>query len=115
MTLLQLNALEFTKNTQIIIKFKERVCEETQLEIHYKNKCRILDHNKELNFQVLHSKTDINTLIKIYNKLEEVEYAEPNHMLKAFYTPKDLFSPISMALKKYKLLLLGMLRPVMKI
>lgn len=73
-TLLQLNSSEFTKKTQIIIKFKERVCEETQ-----------------------------------------VEYAEPNHMLKAFYTPKDLFSPISMALKKYKLLMLRMLRPVMEI
>ncbi|WP_280146855.1 S8 family peptidase [Priestia megaterium] len=90
-TLLQLDSSEFTKNTQIIIKFKEGVCEETQLEIHYKNKCTILDHNKELNFQVLHSKKDINTLIKIYNKLEEVEYAEPNHILKAFYTPNDPF------------------------
>ncbi|MGR6341898.1 S8 family peptidase [Priestia megaterium] len=89
--LLQLDSSEFTKNTQIIVKFKEDVCEETQLKIHYKHKCTILDHNKELDFQVLHSKRDINTLIKIYNKLEEVEYAEPNHMLKAFYTPNDPF------------------------
>ncbi|MDC0705760.1 MULTISPECIES: S8 family peptidase [Priestia] len=89
--LLQLNSSEFTKNTQIIVKFKEDVCEETQLKIHHKHKCTILDHNKELDFQVLHSKRDINTLIKIYNKLEEVEYAEPNHMLKAFYTPNDPF------------------------
>ncbi|MBA9042258.1 thermitase [Bacillus aryabhattai] len=90
-TLLQLGSSEFTKNTQIIVKFKEDVCEETQLKIHHKHKCTILDHNKELDFQVLHSKRDINTLIKIYNKLEEVEYAEPNHMLKAFYTPNDPF------------------------
>ncbi|MGW9101548.1 S8 family peptidase [Priestia megaterium] len=90
-TLLQLGSSEFTKNTQIIVKFKEDVCEETQLKIHHKHKCTILDHNKELDFQVLHSKRDINTLIKIYNKLEEVEYAEPNHMLKAFYTPNDSF------------------------
>ena len=89
--LLQLDSSEFTKNTQIIVKFKEDVCEETQLKIHHKHKCTILDHNKELDFQVLHSKRDINTLIKIYNKLEEVEYAEPNHMLKAFYTPNDPF------------------------
>ncbi|MGZ0879168.1 S8 family peptidase [Priestia megaterium] len=89
--LLQLDSSEFTKNTQIIVKFKEGVCEETQLKIHHKHKCTILDHNKELDFQVLHSKRDINTLIKIYNKLEEVEYAEPNHMLKAFYTPNDPF------------------------
>ncbi|MCM3255387.1 S8 family peptidase [Priestia aryabhattai] len=89
--LLQLGSSEFTKNTQIIVKFKEDVCEETQLKIHHKYKCTILDHNKELDFQVLHSKRDINTLIKIYNKLEEVEYAEPNHMLKAFYTPNDPF------------------------
>ncbi|MEJ9315039.1 S8 family peptidase [Priestia megaterium] len=89
--LLQLDSSEFTKNTQIIVKFKEDVCEETQLKIHHKHKCTILDHNKELDFQVLHSKRDINTLIKIYNKLEEVEYAEPNHMLKAFYTSNDPF------------------------
>jgi thermitase len=89
--LLKLGSSEFTKNTQIIVKFKEDVCEETQLKIHHKYKCTILDHNKELDFQVLHSKRDINTLIKIYNKLEEVEYAEPNHMLKAFYTPNDPF------------------------
>ncbi|MDH2363687.1 S8 family peptidase [Priestia megaterium] len=89
--LLQLDFSEFTKNNQIIVKFKEDVCEETQLKIHHKHKCTILDHNKELDFQVLHSKRDINTLIKIYNKLEEVEYAEPNHMLKAFYTPNDPF------------------------
>ncbi|MGG0381152.1 S8 family peptidase [Priestia megaterium] len=89
--LLQLDSSEFTKNTQIIVKFKEDVCEETQLKIHHKHKCKILDHNKELDFQVLHSKRDINTLIKIYNKLEEVEYAESNHMLKAFYTPNDPF------------------------
>ncbi|MDP1442801.1 alkaline serine protease [Priestia megaterium] len=89
--LLQLDSSEFNKNTQIIVKFKEDVCEETQLKIHHKHKCTILDHNKELDFQVLHSKRDINTLIKIYNKLEEVEYAEPNHMLKAFYTPNDPF------------------------
>ncbi|UMZ35823.1 S8 family peptidase [Priestia megaterium] len=89
--LLQLDSSELTKNTQIIVKFKEDVCEETQLKIHHKHKCTILDHNKELDFQVLHSKRDINTLIKIYNKLEEVEYAEPNHMLKAFYTPNDPF------------------------
>ena len=89
--LLQLDSSEFTKNTQIIVKFKEDVCEETQLKIHHKHKCTILDHNKELDFQVLHSKRDINTLIKIYNKLEEVEYAEPNHTLKAFYTPNDPF------------------------
>ncbi|MGG0473683.1 S8 family peptidase [Priestia aryabhattai] len=89
--LLQLDSSEFTNNTQIIVKFKEDVCEETQLKIHHKHKCTILDHNKELDFQVLHSKRDINTLIKIYNKLEEVEYAEPNHMLKAFYTPNDPF------------------------
>jgi thermitase len=89
--LLQLDSSEFTKNTQIIVKFKEDVCEETQLKIHHKHKCTILDHNKELDFQVLHSKRDINTLIKIYNKLEEVEYAEPNHVLKAFYTPNDPF------------------------
>ena len=89
--LLQLDSSEFTKNTQIIVKFEEDVCEETQLKIHHKHKCTILDHNKELDFQVLHSKRDINTLIKIYNKLEEVEYAEPNHMLKAFYTPNDPF------------------------
>ncbi|MEH7035342.1 S8 family peptidase [Priestia megaterium] len=89
--LLQLDSSEFNKNTPIIVKFKEDVCEETQLKIHHKHKCTILDHNKELDFQVLHSKRDINTLIKIYNKLEEVEYAEPNHMLKAFYTPNDPF------------------------
>ena len=63
--LLQLGSSEFIKNnqiivyfkesifikfkaaTQIIVKFKEVVREETQLDIHYKykNECTILDHN----------------------------------------------------------------------
>jgi len=73
-TLLHLGPSEFIKNnqiivyfkesiskkfkaaTQIIVKFKEVVGEETQLDIHYKykNKCTILDHNKDLNFPFLH-------------------------------------------------------------
>ncbi len=44
----------FKAETQIIVKFKEDVYEETQLDIHRKNQCTILHHNKDLNFQVLH-------------------------------------------------------------
>ncbi|QDZ88114.1 hypothetical protein D0441_27910 [Priestia megaterium] len=46
---------KFKATTQIIVKFKEDVREETQLDIHYKykNECTILDHNKDLNFLVL--------------------------------------------------------------
>lgn len=45
----------FKADTQIIVKFKEDACEETQLDIHRKNECTILHHNKNLNFQLLHS------------------------------------------------------------
>ena len=47
---------KFKAATQIIVKFKEDVREETQLDIHYKygNECTILDHNEDLNFPVLH-------------------------------------------------------------
>jgi len=47
---------KFKAATRIVIKFKKDIREETQLDIHYNygNECTILDHNKGLNFPVLH-------------------------------------------------------------
>lgn len=41
-------------DTQIIVKCKEDVYKETQLDIHCKHECPILHHSKDLNFPVFH-------------------------------------------------------------
>ncbi|MCM3186898.1 S8 family peptidase [Priestia megaterium] len=80
-------------SSRIIVKFKDNVCYEKQAVIHRKNKCTLLYHNKDLDFQVLRSKKKIDKLLKLYSQLDEVEYAEPDYTLSASYTPNDPFFP----------------------
>lgn len=80
-------------SSRIIVKFKDNVCYEKQAVIHRKNKCTLLYHNKDLDFQVLRSKKKIDKLLKRYSELDEVEYAEPDYTLSASYTPNDPFFP----------------------
>jgi len=89
----EFTADDFQNSSQIIVKFKKNVCFENQVNIHRKNKCTLIYHNKDLDFQVLHSKKKINDLIKRYSELTEVEYAEPDYTFKASYTPNDPFFP----------------------
>lgn len=89
----EFTADDFQNSSQIIVKFKKNVCFENQVNIHRKNKCTLIYHNKDLDFQVLHSKKNINDLIKRYSELTEVEYAEPDYTFKASYTPNDPFFP----------------------
>ncbi|WP_456318517.1 S8 family peptidase [Priestia megaterium] len=78
---------------QLIIKFNENVCEHRAVEIHRKNKCEILEENNSLGYHLVYTKKNIKKLINIYNKLDEVEYVEPNYIFKASYVPNDSFYP----------------------
>ncbi|MGG3196963.1 S8 family peptidase [Priestia aryabhattai] len=78
---------------QLIIKFNENVCEHRAAEIHSKNKCEILEKNNSLGYHLVYTKKNIKKLINIYNKLDEVEYVEPNYIFKASYVPNDSFYP----------------------
>ncbi|MCU7713088.1 S8 family peptidase [Priestia megaterium] len=78
---------------QLIIKFNENVCEHRAAEIHRKNKCEILEKNKILGFHLVYTTKSVKKLINIYNKLDEVEYVEPNYIFKASYIPNDSFYP----------------------
>ncbi|MED4268253.1 S8 family peptidase [Priestia megaterium] len=78
---------------QLIIKFNENVCEHKATEIHRKNKCEILEKNNRLGFHLVSTTKNVKKLIDIYNKLDEVEYVEPNYIFKASYVPNDSFYP----------------------
>jgi thermitase len=78
---------------QLIIKFNENVCEHRAGEIHRKNKCEILEKNNRLGFHLVYTTKNVKKLINIYNKLDEVEYVEPNYIFKASYIPNDSFYP----------------------
>ncbi|MFE4036122.1 S8 family peptidase [Priestia sp. YIM B13489] len=81
------------ESNQLIIKFNENVCEHRASEIHRKNKCEILEKNNTLGFHLVYTTKNVKKLINIYNKLDEVEYVEPNYIFKASYTPNDSFYP----------------------
>ncbi|WP_259345668.1 S8 family peptidase [Priestia aryabhattai] len=78
---------------QLIIKFNENVCENRAAEIHRKNKCEILEKNNSLGFHLVYTTKNVKRLIDTYNKLDEVEYVEPNYIFKASYVPNDSFYP----------------------
>jgi thermitase len=78
---------------QLIIKFNENVCEHKAAEIHRKNKCEILEKNNRLGFHLVSTTKNVKKLIDIYNKLDEVEYVEPNYIFKTSYVPNDSFYP----------------------
>jgi len=86
-------ANNFQDSTQIIVKFKDGICFKKQKDIHRKNKCILVHHNKDLDFQVLRSNKKIDKLIKLYSELNEVEYVEPDYTYKTSYTPNDPFFP----------------------
>ncbi|MFK7681602.1 S8 family peptidase (plasmid) [Priestia megaterium] len=78
---------------QLIIKFNENVCEHRAAEIHRKNKCEIFLKNDNLGFHLVYTTKNVKKLIDIYNKLDEVEYVEPNYIFKASYIPNASFYP----------------------
>ncbi|MGZ9869487.1 S8 family serine peptidase, partial [Priestia endophytica] len=80
----------YTEN-QMIVKFKDGITQEVIVQIHTKNKCTMLEQNSDLGFQLLESKYTTSKMMKLYNKLDEVEYVEPNYKVEAFLTPNDTF------------------------
>jgi thermitase len=80
----------YTEN-QMIVKFKDGITQEVIERIHTNNKCTMLEQNGDLGFQLLESKYTTSKMIKLYNKLDEVEYVEPNYKVEAFLTPNDTF------------------------
>ncbi|SDX32868.1 thermitase [Marininema mesophilum] len=75
---------------RIIVKFKKDVSASKISSLHKKEESTVESKNKSLGFQVVkvHGQS-AQQAIKDYNKMPDVEYAEPVIKYKAFWTPND--------------------------
>lgn len=78
---------------ELIIKFIDGTSQEDMNALHKKEKCTIMDSYDELGFYRITSKRKMRRMLKQYSKSKLIEYAEPNHVYKAFYTPNDPYYP----------------------
>jgi len=76
---------------QLIVKFRDGVSAEQVDIIHRKAKCRVLDTDDDLGICWITSKRKMRKMLAHYQKLQDVEFAEPNYLVQAFYTPNDPF------------------------
>jgi thermitase len=87
---------------QVIVKFKENAEPRLTLDIHLELNTDLLFHNKEIGFDVVKIKgRSVEEVIREYEKNPDVEYAEPNYLFTAQWTPDDpLFSSQQWGVKK---------------
>ncbi|MFD2611492.1 S8 family peptidase [Paenibacillus gansuensis] len=78
-------------SNQLIVKFKEGIAPERMNAIHRKYRCEVMEEQKALGYYVLSSKRSTRWMMSKYNKLDEVDYAEPNYKFQAFLTPNDTY------------------------
>ncbi len=78
---------------QLIVRFKDDVEPAVIEEIHRKHRCEVMDGLEDAGFQVIRSKRKTQWMMEKYMNLPEIEYAEPDYKVKAFYTPNDPFFP----------------------
>ncbi|TCP69398.1 S8 family serine peptidase [Baia soyae] len=82
-------AAEMAKNS-IIVKFKSNISTTKKTSLLKSNKANILSENKKLGFQVIKIQDQtVKEAVEQYSKMPEVEYAEPNQLAHAFWTPND--------------------------
>ncbi|WP_454191082.1 S8 family peptidase [Paenibacillus sp. Marseille-Q7038] len=78
---------------ELIIKFMDGTSQEDQDALHKKTKCTIMESYDELGFYRIISNRKMRRMLKQYSKSKLIEFAEPNHVYKAFFTPNDSFFP----------------------
>ncbi|WP_134702761.1 S8 family peptidase [Ammoniphilus sp. YIM 78166] len=79
------------KPNELVVKFTEGTSAEEIDQIHRKARCEVLEKNEELGTYTVKSTRKMRRMLNHYEKLSQIEYAEPNYTFKAFYTPNDPF------------------------
>ncbi|WP_400164518.1 S8 family peptidase [Brevibacillus sp. TJ4] len=74
---------------QLIVRFKDGLSAEQMNEIHRKAKCELVDSEPELGIYRVSSRRKMRKILKHYQGLSEIEFAEPNYQFKAFAVPND--------------------------
>lgn len=77
---------------QILVKFRHGVSEDVKLEVHKRLAAISIRDSYRKRYQIVTVKDgDVERMISLYSNDPNVEYAEPNYILRAFFTPNDEF------------------------
>lgn len=83
---------EFVKN-QILVRFNDDIMQEDGVQIHGKFGAMSFRKSYGNRYHIVTIRDDeVEKMINVYLKSPNVKYAEPNYILKAFFTPDDEFS-----------------------
>ncbi|MCD1260110.1 peptidase S8 [Paenibacillus athensensis] len=74
---------------QLLVKFRDEVDEQRRKEIVGKARCEVLRSYDVLGTHLIRSKRKMRRMLKHYQQLYEVEYAEPNYVFQSSYKPND--------------------------
>ncbi|PAD75289.1 MULTISPECIES: S8 family peptidase [Paenibacillus] len=74
---------------ELVVRFAEGITQEQIDAIHKKARCEVVETSEDLGYTRIKSKRSMRRILKHYSKLKEIEYAEPNILFNAFYTPND--------------------------
>ncbi|MGG1876487.1 hypothetical protein ABDI30_02690 [Paenibacillus cisolokensis] len=62
---------------ELVVRFAEGITQEQIDAIHKKARCEVVETSEDLGYTRIKSKRSMRRLLKHYNKLKEIEYAEP--------------------------------------
>ncbi|MFC4075689.1 S8 family peptidase [Salinithrix halophila] len=75
---------------EMIVKFKPGTTATVKSSLHGKKHAKVISRNTRMGFEVLKVKgMSVKEAVKSYKKNPNVEYAEPNYIMKASWTPND--------------------------
>ncbi|MDN4592862.1 S8 family peptidase [Polycladomyces subterraneus] len=76
---------------EVIVKFKNGITTSTKQAVHSHESGRVLFHSKEIGFDVVKipSGKSVSQVVREYRNNPNVEYAEPNYIYHADWTPND--------------------------
>ncbi|MFC4077558.1 S8 family peptidase [Salinithrix halophila] len=74
---------------EVVVKYKENVSEKKEASLNGKMNAKVLSSNKQIGFDVVKVEGSIQKAVKKYQDDPNVEYAEPNYVMKAYGEPND--------------------------
>ena len=79
----------FVRN-EVVVKFKDYVTEEYKVKLHERLGVKSFFKSYGNRYHRVRCKDgDVKRMVDVYSKAEEVEFAEPNYIYKALFTPND--------------------------
>jgi len=86
---------------QLLVKFRDEVDGRRRKEIVGQARCEVLRSHDVLGTQLIGSKRNMRRMLKHYQRLYEIEYAEPNYLFQSSYKPNDpYFEPYQYGLQQ---------------